>query len=67
MLSTLRAQPTTFMSLLSNARATAAPMPDDAPVTSATRPAQRSIVTMLGAISLVYETRADYRETANIK
>ena len=46
-LSTFLEQPITFMPLLSSARAIAAPIPDDAPVTNAIRPAQRSIVNKL--------------------
>lgn len=42
-LSTLRAHPTTFMPCCTSALATAAPMPTEAPVTSATRPDQRSM------------------------
>lgn len=45
-LSTFRAQPTTFMPCWTRARATAAPIPTDAPVTSATLPFQRSIITI---------------------
>jgi len=43
-LSTFRAQPTTFMPCWTRTRATAAPMPTDAPVTNATLPFQRSII-----------------------
>lgn len=42
-LSTLRASPTTFILCLTSSLATAAPIPELAPVTTATRPAQRSI------------------------
>lgn len=43
MLPTVRAQPTTFSPCWTNARATAAPMPPEAPVTSASRSRHRSM------------------------
>lgn len=46
-LSTLLAQPTTLMPCWTSARATAAPIPTEAPVTRATLPFHRSISTVL--------------------
>lgn len=43
-LSTLLAHPTTFMPCWTSVRATAAPIPTEAPVTRATLPSQRSII-----------------------
>lgn len=49
MLPTVRAQPTTFSPCWTKARATAAPMPPEAPVTNASRSRHRSMPALAGA------------------
>lgn len=55
MLLTVRAQPTTFSPCWTRARATAAPMPDEAPVTKASRPRHRSMPTLATACPPISE------------
>lgn len=51
-LSSLRAIPTTIIPLSTNALHVAAPMPDDAPVTTATFPSHLSIMSPMGRVRL---------------